>query len=60
MKLKTAFQLTSLFWILSPGIFFILRYMGPYNHPADSYIMIFFAVMSAIFMFLSYKTHGWE
>lgn len=56
--IKFCFKLIGCFWILSPAIFYFTRTLTPFNHPKDTWIMLFFCGLSFITMFFTYKT--WE
>lgn len=57
--IKLAFKLIAAFWILSPALFLILRWVGVYNvHGKNTLIFLGLMLMSTITIFLTYKT--WE
>lgn len=53
--IQIAFKAISIFWILSPIIFSIMRIAGVFNFPFDWAVGLFLTIMSTGAIFFNYK-----
>jgi hypothetical protein len=56
LMIKTAFLLMSLFWMVSPITFLVMRFAGIFNYRYDWAIFVGFGLISLVTMFLTYDT----
>lgn len=52
--MRTAFKLISVFWILSPAMFLIGRWLGIWNFEKDVFCLTFLLIMMSISLYLNY------